>query len=87
MIGTKIVKVNDVQKSTLERLYLLRIREINEKLRKFYATYNDWENADERIRDRYTREAYREMFIDYKLTERHIYVIKLRNVRRGIITE
>lgn len=87
MLGTKIVKVNDVQKSTLEHLYLLRIREINEKLRKFYATYNDWENADERIRDRYTREAYKEMFIDYKLTERHIYIIKLRNVRRGIITE
>ena len=87
MLGTKIVKVNDVQKSTLEHLYLLRIREINEKLRKFYATYNDWENADERIRDRYTREAYKEMFIDYKLTERHIYIIKLRNVHRGIITE
>ena len=87
MIGTRIVKVNDTQQSTLENLYLLRIREINEKLRKFYATYNDWENADERIRDRYTREQYKEMFIDYQLTERHIYIIKLRNVRRGIITE
>lgn len=87
MIGTRIVKVNDMQQATLERLYLLRIREINEKLRKFYATYNDWENADERIRDLYTREAYKERFIDYQLTERHIYVIKLRNVRLGIITE
>lgn len=87
MIGTRIVSVNDTQKSTLERLYLLRIKEINEKLRKFYATYNDWENADERLRDRYTREQYKEMFIDYQLTERHIYIIKLRNVRRGIITE
>ena len=87
MIGSKIVKVHDVQKSTLERLYLLRIRELNEKLRKFYATNNDWENADERLRDRYTRESFKEMFIDYNLTERHIYIIKLRNVRRGIITE
>lgn len=85
MFGTRIVSVNDTQKSTLEALYLLRIREINEKLRKFYATYNDWDNADERLRDRYTREAYKEMFIDYQLTERHIYIIKLRNVRRGLI--
>lgn len=87
MLGTRIVQVNDTRQATLEQLYLRRIREINEKLRKFYATYNDWDNADERIRDRYTREAYKEMFIDYKLTERHIYVIKLRNVRRGIINE
>lgn len=87
MIGTRIVKVNDMQQPTLERLYLLRIREINEKLRKFYATYNDWENADERIRDHYTREQYKEMFIDYQMNARHIYIIKLRNVRRGIITE
>lgn len=87
MIGTKIVKVNDVQKSTLESLYLLRIREINEKLRKFYATYNDWENADERLRSHYTREQYKEMFIDRWLGERHTYIIKLRDIRRRILNE
>lgn len=87
MIGTRIVKVNDTQKSALEALYLGRIRKINETLRKFYATYNDWENADERLRDRYTREAYKEHFIDYQLNERHIYIIKLRNVRRGLVFE
>lgn len=87
MIGSRTAEVNPAQQTTLENLYLRRIREINEKLRKFYATYNDWENADERIRDRYTREQYKEVFIDYQLTERHIFLIKLRNVRRGIITE
>lgn len=87
MIGTKIVKVNDVQKPTLENLYLLRIREINEKLRRFYATYNDWENADERLRAHYTRERYKEMFINYWLDTRRVYIYKLRDVRRGVIHE
>ena len=87
MIGTKIVKVNDVQKSTLENLYLLRIREINEKLRRFYATYNDWGNADERLRAHYTREQFRVTFIEYNCLERHTYIIKLRDVRRGIVHE
>lgn len=87
MIGTRIVKVNDTQLSTLENLYLRRIREINEKLRRFYATYNDWENADERLRAHYTREHYKEMFINYWLDERHLCILKLRDARRGIIHE
>ncbi len=87
MIGTRIVKVNDTQQSTLENLYLLRIREINEKLRRFYATYNDWENADDRLRAHYTREQFEEMFIGRWLGERRTYIYKLRDVRRGIIHE
>lgn len=87
MIGTRIVKVNDTQQSTVENLYLGRIREINEKLRKFYATYNDWENADERLRSHYTREQFRVQFIDYQLDRRRVCIYKLRDVRRGIIHE
>lgn len=74
-----------VQQAALAHLYLRRIREINEKLRRFNATYNDWDNADERLRSRYTREQYREQFIEYWRGERHTYVLKLRDVRRGVL--
>ena len=73
------------QQSTLERLYLRRIREINAKLRGFWATYNDWANADPRIAARYTRDEYKVAFIDRWLNERSSYVHKLRDVRRGIL--
>lgn len=73
-----------VQQAALERLYLRRIREINEKLRRFNATYNDWDNADERLRALYTREQYKAR-IEYWYDQRHAYVLKLRDARRGII--
>ena len=87
MIGSRTAEVSPMQQSTLEGLYLCRIREINGKLRRFYATYNDWENADERLRAHYSRDQYKELFIDRQLGERHTYIIKLRDVRRGIIHE
>lgn len=87
MTGTRIVKVNDVMKSTLENLYLGRIREINAKIKRFNETYNNWEKADERLRAHYTREQYKAQFIDHQYNERHIYICKLRDVRQGIICE
>lgn len=84
MFGTQINEVSGVHQATLEALYLRRIREINAKLRRLYATYNDWDNADERLRAHYTREEFREHFIEYQRDERHSYVLKLRDVRRGI---
>lgn len=74
-----------VQQAALERLYLRKIREINVKIRRFQVTYNDWANADERLRAHYTREEFLELFIEPRRNERHDYVLKLRDVRRGII--
>lgn len=87
MFGTRTVAVSGAQQKTLEALYLRRIREINAKLRRLNATYFDWENADERLRSRYTREQFKASFIDYQWNERHSYVMKLRNVRRGFVIE
>lgn len=87
MFGTRTVAVSGVQQQTLEALYLRRIREINAKLRRLNVTYNDWENADPRLRARYTREQFRASFIDYQRDERHSYIMKLRNVRRGFVIE
>ena len=87
MFGTRTVAVSGAQQQTLEALYLRRIREINAKLRRFNATFNDWENADPRLRARYTREQYKSQFIDYQMAERHSYIMKLRNGRRGFVIE
>lgn len=87
MIGTRIVKVNDMHQATLEKLYLGRIREINAKIKKFTATYNNWEVADERLRAHYTREQFKAQFIDRQYDERHVYIIKLRGIRNGIFFE
>lgn len=84
MFTLRTTAVSGVQQATLERLYLRRIREINAKLRRFYATYNDWGNADPRLLACYTREEYKATFIDRWLGERHAYVLKLRDVRRGV---
>lgn len=87
MIGTRTTEVHPMQQVQLQALYLRKIHEINEKMRKFYATYNDWDHADERLRAHYTREEYREKFIERWRAERHTYIIKLRDIRRGIIHE
>ena len=87
MLGSKTTEVSGVQQATLESLYLRRIREINEKLRRFNSTYNDWEHADERLRANYTREEFRESFIDYQRNERRTYIYKLRDIRRGFATD
>lgn len=85
MFSTRTTEVSGVQQATLERLYLRSIREINEKLRKFNATYNDWANADPRLLARYTREEYKARFIDRWYAERSTYIHKLRDVRRGVL--
>lgn len=87
MFTTKTTEISGVQQATLERLYLRKIREINAKLRRLHATYNDWANADERLRSHYTREEYRVAFIDHWYAERSTYVHKLRDVRRGILRD
>lgn len=87
MISSRTTEVSPMQQVQLQAIYLRKIREINEKMRRFYATYNGWDNADERIKAHYTHEQYREQFIEKWRAERHIYIIKLRDVRRGIVRE
>lgn len=84
MFISKTSHVSGVNQAALENLYLRKIREINATLRRFWSTYNDWDNADPRLRDHYTREQYRVQHIEHMLDERHSYVLKLRDVRRGI---
>ena len=84
MFTSKTSEVSGANQAALEALYLRHIHTINDTLRRFYATYNDWDHADERLRAHYTREQYREQFIDYWLGERHTYIIKLRDIRRGV---
>ncbi len=86
MIGSRTTEVSGAQQAALERLYLRKIREVNEKIRRFTATYNDWENADPRLHAVCTREEYGAR-IEYWYEERHSYVLKLRDVRRGVIHE
>lgn len=85
MIGSRTTEVSGAQQAAIERLYLRKIREINAKLRKFNATYNDWVHADPRLLARYSREEYKAAFIDRWYAERSAYVHKLRDVRRGIL--
>ena len=87
MFASRMTEISGAQQSTLERLYLSRIRAINAKLRGFYATLNDWPNADPRLLARYSREAYKATFVDRWLGERSIYVRKLRDVRRGLLCD
>lgn len=83
MFTSKTSEVSGANQAALEALYLRRIREINEKLRRFYATYNAWDRADERLRKMYTRDKYAAR-IEYWLGQRHTYIIKLRDIRRGV---
>ena len=82
-----IIEVTGVHQKTLENMYLRKIREINAILKKENDTYNNWENADERLKARYTREEFKEYFIGYQRNRRRDYIYKLRNVRNGYIYE
>lgn len=81
------IEVFGVQQQHLENLYHKKIHEINSALKMMNAKYNDWDNVDERVKSRYTREEYKQFFIDRKRSERSIYVIKLHNVRNGFVIE
>lgn len=81
------IEVYGANQKTLESIYHRKIHEINGKLKKLYATYNDYENADERVKAHYTKEEYKATFIDYQLGERRRYIYKLRDVRNGYIYE
>lgn len=84
---TRRIEIYGVNQKVLETKYLQNIRRINAILKRQYETYNNYENADERLRARYTREQYKEVFIDYQLEERRRYIYKLRDVRNGYIYE
>ena len=81
------IEVTGVHQKTLENMYLRKIREINAIIKQENETYNNWENADERLKARYTREEFKEYFIGYQRNRRRDYIYKLRNVRNGYIYE
>ena len=84
---TRRIEIYGVNQRVLESQCLRNIRRINDILKRQYATYNDYENADERLKERYTKEQYKEMFIEHQLEERRKYIYKLRDVRNGYIYE
>ena len=81
------IEVCGVQQTYLENVYHSKIHEINDQLKTMNAKYNDWDNVDERIKSRYTKEEYKSYFIDRKREERSVYVQKLHTVRNGYVIE
>ena len=68
----------------LEQQAKANIKKCNEQIRKNTEVYNNWENVtDERLL-RYTREQYKEKFINYWRDERRYPVYRLNNqIRKG----
>lgn len=72
----------------LEQRAKANIKKCNEQIRKNTEVYNNWESVtDERLL-RYTREQYKEKFIDYWREERRHQVYRLNNqIRKGFLFE
>lgn len=72
----------------LEQQAKAKIKKCNEQIRKNTEVYNNWESVtDERLL-RYTREQYKEKFIDYWREERRHQVYRLNNqIRKGFVFE
>ena len=72
----------------LEQQAKAKIKKCNEQIRKNTEVYNNWESVtDERLL-RYTREQYKEKFIDYWRDERRYHVDRLNNqIRKGFVFE
>ena len=72
----------------LEQQAKSNIKKCNEQIRKNTEVYNNWESVtDERIL-KYTREQYKEKFIDYWRDERRYHVHRLNNqIRKGFVLE
>lgn len=72
----------------LEKQAKAQIKKCNEQIRKNTETYNNWESVtDERLL-RYTKEEYKEKFINYWYNERHYHIYRLNNqIRKGFVFE
>lgn len=72
----------------LEQRAKANIKKCNEQIRKNTEVYNNWESVtDERLL-KYTREQYKEKFIDYWHEERRHQVYRLNNqIRKGFLFE
>ena len=72
----------------LEQQAKANIRKCNEQIRKNTEVYNNWESVtDERLL-RYTREQYKEKFIEYWRDQRRYYVYRLNHqIRKGFVFE
>lgn len=72
----------------LEQQAKARIKKCNEQIRKNTEVYNNWESVtDERLL-KYTKEQYKEKFIDYWRDERRHQVHRLNSqIRKGFVFE
>lgn len=72
----------------LEQQAKANIKKCNDQIRKNTEVYNNWESVtDERLL-RYTREQYKEKFIDYWREERRHQDYRLNNqIRKGLLFE
>ena len=72
----------------LEQQAKANIKKCNEQIRKNTEVYNNWESVtDERLL-RYTREQYKEKFIDYWRAERRYHIYRLNEqIRKGFVYE
>ena len=72
----------------LEKQAKEKIKMCNEQILKNTEVYNNWGNVtDERLL-KYTREQYKEKFIDYWRDQRRYYVYRLNHqIRKGFVFE
>jgi hypothetical protein len=64
-----------------------KIHELNAALKKAYAEYNDWDNAPEKVKERFGKEEYKVKCIDPLLDIRRYHIKKMHNARMGFTYE
>ena len=72
----------------LEQQAKANIKKCNEQIRKNTEVYNNWEYVTDERLQRYTREQYKEKFIDYWRDQRRYYVYRLNHqIRKRVVFE
>lgn len=82
------IELAGVNQKQLEHVVHNKIHAINASLKKAYATYKDWEHADDKTKRVYkTPDDFKSRVIDRLSADRRYYVYKLRDIRSGSILE
>lgn len=81
------IELTPTNQQVLEQRCHFNIHRCNASIRKNLKTYNDWENAGTRLHSQYTREEYKQEFIDYWYKQRRFWIDQLRTVRQGYVLE
>ena len=84
----KRIELTGANQKQLEHVTHNKIHAINASLKRAYAVYEDWENADDKTKRVYkTPEDFQERVIKRLSDDRRYYVFKLRDIRNGSILE